>query len=293
MMASALENLRIGSNLNARSFKYPQSQGRFLHKKPHLRLHAKDADSPDLIESWVGKIFGKKALEDRSPGGMKRLDVPEMFGPVLDRWADPVEGDSPDAALIRPLLAGTQLESTPLRLAYSADRDGWSAQAFHEKVNTFGCGVVVARTAGGAVIGGYNPRGWIGLGEDRDSIAAFLFTWPTGINNNKQSPTNPDAARPIKLPKVGGASLAVVDKPESGIAFGAEGLKLLLPGKERMAKCRLGTFYAKMPDGGKSLFAPGEDIKGTQVESIECWVGVGKGETWELDGIIWKTGVQS
>jgi TLD len=292
-MASVLENFRLGSNLNARSIpsshgKYPHFSRPFPQKRVHQRLYAKDADSPDLIESLVGKIFGRKALEDRSPGGMKRLDVPEMFGPVLDRWADPVEGDSPGAALIRPLLAGTQLEFTPLRLAYSADRDGWSAQAFHDKVNTFGAGIVVARTAGGAIIGGYNPRGWIGLGEDRDSIAAFLFTWPTG--------TKDKSIKPVKLQKVGGASLAVVDKPEAGIAFGAEGLKLLMPGKERTAKCRLGTFFAKMPGGGKnekSLFAPGEDIKGTKIESIECWVGVGKGETWELDGIIWKTGVET
>jgi hypothetical protein len=287
-MASMLGTMQLGSTLNARS--NPSSHGKYFHlshrstqKQIHYRLHAKDADSPDLIESLVGKLFGKKALEDRSPGGMKRLDVPEMFGPVLDRWADPVDEDSPEVAEIRPLLAGTQLESTPVRLAYSAERDGWSAQAFHEKVNTFGAGIVVIRTAGGAVIGGYNPRGWIGLGEDRDSIAAFLFTWPTGVKKNE---------RPIKLPKVGGASIAVVDKPDAGIAFGAEGLKFLLPGKERIVKCRLGTFYAKTPDGGKSLFAPGEDIKGTQVESIECYVGVGKGETWELDGIIWKTGVK-
>jgi hypothetical protein len=40
--------------------------------------------------------------------------------------------------------------------------------------------IVVATTEGGAVCGGYNPAGWIGLGDDRDSIAAFLFTWPDG-----------------------------------------------------------------------------------------------------------------
>ena len=51
--------------------------------------------------------------------------------------------------------------------------------------------VVVARTEGGAVCGGYNPKGWIGLGEDRDAIAAFLFTWPDGDTGR----------RPVKLPK--------------------------------------------------------------------------------------------
>jgi hypothetical protein len=51
--------------------------------------------------------------------------------------------------------------------------------------------VVLARTEGGAVCGGYNPKGWIGLGEDRDAIAAFLFTWPDGNTSR----------RPIKLQK--------------------------------------------------------------------------------------------
>lgn len=52
--------------------------------------------------------------------------------------------------------------------------------------------VVVATTEGGAVCGGYNPAGWIGLGDHRDSIAAFLFTWPNGDT----------AAAPLKLKKV-------------------------------------------------------------------------------------------
>ena len=242
--------------------------------------HAKQDDSPDLIESLVARIFGKQALEDRAPAGMKRLDVPEMYAAVTDIFADPLQGDSPEVAELRPLLARTQLEKAPLRLAYDASIDGWSAQAFHEKVNTFGAGLIVLRTAGGAVVGGYNPRGWLGIGEDRDSIAAFLFTWPDG---------NTKSSNPIKLPKVGGPSLAVVDKPESGVAFGAEGLKLLVPGREREARCRLGTFYSRLPDNGRSLFAPGEDPKSATVESLKCYVAEGSGEEWELDGIVWKT----
>ena len=62
--------------------------------------------------------------------------------------------------------------------------------------------------------------GWIGLGEDRDSMAAFLFTWPDGDTTG----------RPCKLPKVGGAAQAVLDRPESGPFFGPDGLKIpLLP----------------------------------------------------------------
>lgn len=45
---------------------------------------------------------------------------------------------------------------------------------------------------GGALVGGYNARGWSGIGEDRDSPASFLFTWRDGDYGQ----------RPVKLPKV-------------------------------------------------------------------------------------------
>lgn len=38
---------------------------------------------------------------------------------------------------------------------------------------------------------GCSPQGWVSLGEDRDAIAAFLFTWRDGDFSR----------RPIKLPK--------------------------------------------------------------------------------------------
>ncbi len=49
---------------------------------------------------------------------MKRLDAddaPEMFPATLDRLAAPLEGDDADAAVVRPLLAGTRIEQAPLR----------------------------------------------------------------------------------------------------------------------------------------------------------------------------------
>jgi hypothetical protein len=49
-------------------------------------------------------------------------------------------------------------------------------------------------------------------------MAAFLFTWPDGDTSQ----------RPIKLPKIGGAAQAVLDRPESGPIFGPDGLKIPL-----------------------------------------------------------------
>lgn len=62
------------------------------------------------------------------------------------------------------------------------------------QVDGLGAAVVVASTAGGAVVGGYNPEGWIGLGEDRASNGAFLFTWRQG---------NIRSGAAVKLAKVG------------------------------------------------------------------------------------------
>ena len=35
----------------------------------------RDADSPDMVERFVGMLFGKGALETREPFGMKRLSA--------------------------------------------------------------------------------------------------------------------------------------------------------------------------------------------------------------------------
>ena len=60
--------------------------------------------------------------------------------------------------------------------------------------------------------------------------------------------------------QVGGAGLAIIDKAEAGPQFGAEGLTIALqPGQERLGKSRLGSYYARRADGGRSLFAPGEE----------------------------------
>lgn len=67
---------------------------------------------------------------------------------MTDEFAGPVEGDDEDVARWRPLLAQTQLESTPLRLAFNADLHGWRPDAFHERVDGLGAALVVAQTGG-------------------------------------------------------------------------------------------------------------------------------------------------
>ena len=78
--------------------------------------------------------------------------------------------------------------------------------------------------------------------------------------------------------QVGGAGLAIIDKAESGPHFGAEGLIIpMQPGQERLAKSRLGTYYARRADGGRSLFAPGEEKRAQLVDLKVSLSGRGQG----------------
>jgi hypothetical protein len=64
------------------------------------------------------KLAGSQALEDPEPAGMKRMSeeaLAEQYPATTTEFADPVEGDTPDVAAFRPLLARTRLESRPLR----------------------------------------------------------------------------------------------------------------------------------------------------------------------------------
>lgn len=102
--------------------------------------------------------------------GMKRFGkdrFPEQYPATKTEFADPLVGDSKDAALLRPFLKNTNLEKRALRLAFDANRDGWSARAFHKAVDKKGPSIVLCTTDSGLICGGYNPKGWVGYGVSR------------------------------------------------------------------------------------------------------------------------------
>ena len=75
-------------------------------------------DQPDLVERIFGRLFGSKALEERSPGGMKRMSeeaMLEQYTATVTDFADPVASDDQTMASFRPLLAQTRLQKMPLR----------------------------------------------------------------------------------------------------------------------------------------------------------------------------------
>lgn len=165
----------------------------------------------DPIEKVFNFFFGAK---EEAPLGLKRFGAerfPEQYPATVTEWAEPVGTDDKEMAKLRPLMKNTNLETRGLKLVYNANRNGWSANAFHKAVDKKGPSLVVCTTDSGLVCGGYNPKGWVSYGEARGSIAAFLFRF-----NEDGSIT--------KLRKVGGASLAQMDMPESGPMFGADSL---------------------------------------------------------------------
>ena len=118
-------------------------------------------DEDDPIEKIFGVFFGKK---EKNPMGMSRFGrerFPEQYPPTINEWADPVDGDTAEMALLRPFLKNTNLESRGLRLTYDANRDGWDPVKFHGKVDRQGGGIVYGVTRGGIQFGGYNPKGWV------------------------------------------------------------------------------------------------------------------------------------
>jgi hypothetical protein len=46
----------------------------------------------------------------------------------------------------------------PLGLVYDAEVHGWNNEAFHAQLDGMGAALLVAKTSGGAVVGGYNPK---------------------------------------------------------------------------------------------------------------------------------------
>mmetsp|Transcript_29295 Transcript_29295/g.49927 ORF Transcript_29295/g.49927 Transcript_29295/m.49927 type:complete len:332 (-) Transcript_29295:160-1155(-) len=220
-------------------------------------------DDEDPIEKIFGIFFGKKEAE---PMGMKRFGAerfPEQYPAVLDEWADPVEGDDKEMALLRPLLKNTNLETRNLRLTYDANRDGYDPVTFHSKVDKQGGAIVFCTTRAGIQCGGYNPKGWVGYGEARGSIAAFLY-----ILGGKYAAAGAPA---IKLRKVGGPGLAQMDLPESGPSFSPDALVIPLGKDGRLARSKLGSYYERLPDGTNSLFGKDSNV---QLRDLKVYHGV-------------------
>ena len=115
----------------------------------------------DFISNFFSKI-----LPTPEDIGLKRYDRnsrPENYPCTKTEYAEllpeDIASNDSDILLIRQLLAKTNLEFRPLQSIYDANRDGWRAKIFHDKVDKLGPAIVLARSASGGTFGGYNPCG--------------------------------------------------------------------------------------------------------------------------------------
>jgi hypothetical protein len=239
-------------------FKKPSEPETTASKQPEEPEFVDGAyDEDDPVEKIFGFFFGKR---EEAPLGLSRMTsqkFPEQYPAVTDEWAEPVATDNKEMAAVRPVLKNTNLERRALKLSYSANKNGWSALNFHQAVDRKGGALVVCTTRDGLLCGGYNPKGWVGFGENRGSIAAFLF-----VQNPNGSFT--------KLRKVGGAGMAQMDYPEMGVSFGADSLVIPLNG-DKVARSKLGSYYERFEDGTNTLF---RDKSAVELKDLKVYHGV-------------------
>ena len=85
-------------------------------EEPVVEENKEAYSSDDPVEKIFGFFFGAKEEE---PMGMKRFGkerFPEQYPAVLDEWAEPFDGDSPEVAALRPMLKNTNLEFRGLKV---------------------------------------------------------------------------------------------------------------------------------------------------------------------------------
>lgn len=190
------------SNRQVRPFSVEREMFNFFGKDEEKATVPEETTPPpepkdeDIVEKMFGFFFG---APEEEPMGLKRFGkerFPEQYPATVDDFdVAPVASDDKEMAELRTLLKNTNLEERGIKLTYDAGRNGWDPLKFHAAVDKLGGALVVCKTRDGQFCGGYNPKGWVGYGEARGSIAAFLFT-----RNRDGSYT--------KLRKVGGPSLA-------------------------------------------------------------------------------------
>ncbi|EGB02723.1 hypothetical protein AURANDRAFT_68622, partial [Aureococcus anophagefferens] len=251
------------------------------------------------LQGWLD-AFLPAPMTDEEFEEDRRSRWPEQYAAVLDEWAEPLASDDALLSRLRPLLARNQLTTRALELAYDAERDGWSAEAFHRGCDGRGACVVYAKTEDGEEIGAYNPKGWASMGNaqgskrERNSQLQRLLSRPFPTRNARPSPAAflfllRDGGEPLKLRSAShiGCNSISSDAPDRGIDFGVEGLCIPLrasedrgPGSERRAFSKLGVYY----EGEGALWGAGQT---TALAELKVFAGVyAPGEEYPYAGAL-------
>ena len=273
------------------AFQFCSSSTRAAHLTNKSRQRRDGRSSPTsttALPGWLDNFLPKPYDAEASAraDARRRQEYPEQYPATYELLPPssllPQDGDDPTGALVavRPLLKRTQLECRPLRIAYDANVHGWDAAAFHRRVDGCGAAVILATADDGrCMVGGYNPKGWAGLGGARPSVAAFLFYQkmtskvPTEEGDDEYDTDNVEPHKWQKLTKVGGGGLACAnDDPSGGIYFGPDGLVIPLRAgdRARMAQSKLGPYFERGPEDLSSVFPGGAAV----LEDLKVVVGI-------------------
>jgi hypothetical protein len=225
---------------------------------PTLRIHSASHSNSALFF-----FFGSnsKSTKQTEPEWSAYQTYPEA-NPATYELLPSNPFDITTEGFVRPLLKQTQLENRKLKVVYDANRDGYDARIFHQKVDGKGAAIVLCK-AGNAYFGGYNPRGWASLAGARSSKAAFLFY--------KSGPFSSGPWKKLRALNRGGNSISV-DLQDQGIYFGADGLVIPLRKGCRDVASRLGRFYERGNDPPRNTILPSAG-RNTQLQELKVLVG--------------------
>ena len=133
-----------------------------------------------LLHLRLGRLLGNTFRPRLPPGKngpwkrlLKYLNMPAL---INEDWGSELLADHADdlVSMFGETMPSSDQELS-LRLLFRASKDGFSPQVFHQKCDGHGPTVVVARSAGGHIFGGYTEASWACHGNYTPCRESFLF----------------------------------------------------------------------------------------------------------------------
>jgi len=211
MSLSVLFVLLIGGIESAVQAFAPTQTAHRTQTEERTKCFAAPSFSLDSLLSSVNLENLPQDLDDRMIGLVVGVPLALVLLPTLISPPRLIQKSTLDS-----IVEGTFLENKDLTCVYKASKDGWSAIDFHDAVDNKGSAVVVGRTLGGKLFGGFNPAGWRSTDDYTTSTAAFLWAAKGGFLGSGD--------KVIKFPILAGGNAATFDYATGGPCFGAADL---------------------------------------------------------------------
>ena len=132
-------NIKTQSKITSSSlnfFKFNSPPEPKEEKKEEEEVKDNACDKGDPVEKIFSFFFGKREEE---PMGVARFGPENFHEPhegIKTEFVEPVDGDEKEfAAVVRPLMKNTNLETRNVACVYDDNKHGWDACKFHAKVD--------------------------------------------------------------------------------------------------------------------------------------------------------------